>query len=71
MPIASATSDDLVNRILIGRKPVNADLTKDAGMLLGAFGLLGFKAPSSTPTLAMWPSLAAAASAIFARPSKI
>ncbi len=45
MPVASATSDDLVDRILIGRKPVNADLTKDAGMLLGAFGLLGFKSP--------------------------
>ena len=45
IPIASATNDDLIDRILIGRKPLDADLMKDAGMLLSAFGLLGFKSP--------------------------
>jgi transcriptional regulator with XRE-family HTH domain len=40
-PIAAATDDDLMDRILLGRKPTNASLLKDAGMLLGAFRLLG------------------------------
>ena len=40
-PIAAATDDDLIDRILLGRKPTDASLLKDAGMLLGAFRLLG------------------------------
>ena len=40
-PIAAATNDDLIDRILLGRKPFDAALLKDAGMLLGAFRLLG------------------------------
>ena len=41
MPIAAATDDDLIDRILLGRKPIDAALLRDAGMLLGAFRLLG------------------------------
>jgi transcriptional regulator with XRE-family HTH domain len=41
MPIAAATDDDLIDRILLGRKPTDAALLKDAGMVLGAFRLLG------------------------------
>ena len=41
MSIAAATNDDLIDRILLGRKPFDAALLKDAGMLLGAFRLLG------------------------------
>lgn len=41
MPIAAATNDELIDRILLGRKPFDAALLKDAGMLLGAFRLLG------------------------------
>jgi DNA-binding transcriptional regulator YiaG len=40
-PMAAATDDDLIDRILLGRKPTDAALLKDAGMLLGAFRLLG------------------------------
>jgi putative zinc finger/helix-turn-helix YgiT family protein len=45
IPIASATNDDLIDRILIGRKALDPDLMKDAGMLLSAFGLLGVRPP--------------------------
>jgi DNA-binding transcriptional regulator YiaG len=45
IPIASATDDDLIDRILIGRKSADPALLKDAGMLLSAFGLLGIKPP--------------------------
>jgi transcriptional regulator with XRE-family HTH domain len=41
MPIAAATNDELIDRILLGRKPFDPALLKDAGMLLGAFRLLG------------------------------
>lgn len=41
MPIAAATNDELIDRILLGRKPFDVSLLKDAGMLLGAFRLLG------------------------------
>lgn len=41
IPIAGATNDDLIDRILLGRNPSDAALLKDAGMLLGAFRLLG------------------------------
>lgn len=41
MPIAAATDDELIDRILLGRKPFDVPLLKDAGMLLGAFRLLG------------------------------
>ncbi|ULK98505.1 type II toxin-antitoxin system MqsA family antitoxin [Bradyrhizobium sp. I71] len=41
MPIAAATNDELIDRILLGRKPFDAPLLKDAGMILGAFRLLG------------------------------
>ena len=44
IPIASATDDDLIDRILIGRKALDPGLMKDAGMLLSAFGLLGDQA---------------------------
>jgi DNA-binding transcriptional regulator YiaG len=42
--IASATDDELFDRIIFGRKPSDAALLKEAGMLLGAFGLVGTKA---------------------------
>jgi DNA-binding transcriptional regulator YiaG len=45
IPIASATDDELIDRILIGRKPRDQALSRDAGMLLGTFGLLGTKPP--------------------------
>lgn len=41
MPIAAATNDELIDRILLGRRPFDPALLKDAGMLLGAFRLLG------------------------------
>ncbi|WP_445487870.1 type II TA system antitoxin MqsA family protein [Rhodopseudomonas sp. RCAM05734] len=41
IPIAAATDDDLIDRILLGRKPFDQALLKDAGMLLGTFRLLG------------------------------
>ncbi len=40
-PLASATTDNLLDRILLGRNPSNPELLKDAAMLLGAFRLLG------------------------------
>src|SRR5205823_7731128 len=42
-PIASATDDALIDRVLFGRKPSDPSLLRDASMLLGAFGLLGAK----------------------------
>ncbi|MVT69469.1 hypothetical protein GPL21_30715 [Bradyrhizobium pachyrhizi] len=41
MPIAAATDDELIDRIVLGRRPTDPALLKDAGMLLGAFRLLG------------------------------
>lgn len=41
MPIAPATNDELIDRILLGRTPFDVSLLKDAGMILGAFRLLG------------------------------
>lgn len=41
MPVAAATDDELIDRILLGRRPTDPALLKDAGMLLGAFRLLG------------------------------
>ncbi len=41
--IATASDDELFDRILLGRKPSDEALLKDAGMLLGAFRLLGIK----------------------------
>ena len=43
--IASVNVDDLVERVLFGRSPLSHQALLDAGMLLGAFGLLGAKAP--------------------------
>lgn len=43
--IATATDDELFDRIILGRKPSDEALLKEAGMLLGAFGLLGVKHP--------------------------
>lgn len=41
--IATATDDDLFDRIILGRKPSDGGLLKDAGMLVSAFRLLGIK----------------------------
>lgn len=41
--IASATDDELFDRIILGRKPSDAPLLTEAGMLLGVFRLLGTK----------------------------
>ena len=41
IPIAAATNDELIDRILLGRKPFDPALLKDVGMFLGAFRLLG------------------------------
>ncbi len=41
--IATATDDELFDRIILGRKPSDETLLKEAGMLLGAFRLLGIK----------------------------
>jgi hypothetical protein len=43
--IAGASDEDLFDRIILGRNPIEAPLLRDAGMLLSAFGLLGVKAP--------------------------
>jgi DNA-binding transcriptional regulator YiaG len=43
--IATASDDELFDRILLGRKPSDPALLRDAGMLLGAFGLLGARHP--------------------------
>lgn len=41
--VAAATDDELFDRIILGRKPSDGGLLKDAGMLVGAFRLLGIK----------------------------
>jgi transcriptional regulator with XRE-family HTH domain len=41
--IATASDDELFDRIILGRKPSDEQLLKDAGMLVGAFRLLGIK----------------------------
>jgi DNA-binding transcriptional regulator YiaG len=43
--IAAASDSELFDRIILGRKPSDAPLLREVGMLLGAFGLLGVKAP--------------------------
>jgi DNA-binding transcriptional regulator YiaG len=42
-PIASATDEALIDSVIFGRNPSDRPLLRDAGMLLGAFGLLGAK----------------------------
>lgn len=44
-PIASASDNELFDRILFGRKPSDGALLKKAGMPLAAFALLGVKSP--------------------------
>ena len=41
--IATATDDELFDRIILGRKPSDGALLKEAGMLVGVFRLLGIK----------------------------
>src|SRR5262249_32138770 len=41
--VAAATDDELFDRIILGRKPSDGGLLKDAGMLVGAFRLIGVK----------------------------
>jgi hypothetical protein len=43
--IATASDDELFDRIILGRKPFDANLLKETGMLVSAFGLLGLRAP--------------------------
>lgn len=43
--IAAASDAELFDRIILGRKPSDEVLLREVGMLLGAFGLLGVKAP--------------------------
>jgi hypothetical protein len=43
--IATASDDELFDRIILGRKPFDANLLKETGMLCSAFGLLGLRAP--------------------------
>jgi hypothetical protein len=41
--VATATDDELFDRIILGRKPSDGGLLKDVGMLVGAFRLLGIR----------------------------
>jgi hypothetical protein len=43
--IAAVSDAELFNRIILGRKGTDEALLREVGMLLGAFGLLGVKAP--------------------------
>jgi DNA-binding transcriptional regulator YiaG len=43
--IATASDVELFDRIILGRKPSDETLLREVGMFLGAFGLLGVKAP--------------------------
>ena len=43
--IATVSDDDLVERVLVGRSLFDRQILLEAGMLLGAFGLLGTKSP--------------------------
>lgn len=43
--LAPISDDALVDRIVLGRNPHEPQLLRDAAMLLGAFGLIGIKAP--------------------------
>lgn len=45
--IATVSDDDLVERVLVGRSLFDRQTLLDAGMLLGAFGLLGTKSPTT------------------------
>jgi DNA-binding transcriptional regulator YiaG len=45
--IATVSDDELVERILVGRSLADRQSLLDAGMLLGTFGLLGTKSPST------------------------
>ncbi len=44
-PVTSASDDTLIDRIILGRKPQDAVLLRDAAMLLSAFGLIGARPP--------------------------
>jgi hypothetical protein len=44
-PVGFATDQTLIDRIVLGKKPENATLIRDAAMLVSAFGLIGFKPP--------------------------
>lgn len=44
-PIASASDDTLIDRIILGRNPSDQKLLIEAAMLLGAFGLVGSTPP--------------------------
>lgn len=44
-PLATATDDALLDRVLLGRRPHHPDQLRSAGMLLSTFGLVGVKAP--------------------------
>jgi len=43
--IATASDDELFDRIILGRTRFDANLLKETGMLVSAFGLLGLRAP--------------------------
>ena len=45
--IATVSDDELVERVLVGRSLADRQALLDAGMLLGTFGLLGTKSPST------------------------
>jgi transcriptional regulator with XRE-family HTH domain len=45
--IATVSDDELVERVLVGRSLADRQSLLDAGMLLGTFGLLGTKSPST------------------------
>ena len=44
-PLASATDETMLDRVLFGRRPYNRDALRQGGMLLSAFGLVGVKPP--------------------------
>src|SRR5262249_5297280 len=43
--IAGASDANLFDRMILGRKPTDAPLLRDVGMLVAAFGLVGVKTP--------------------------
>jgi transcriptional regulator with XRE-family HTH domain len=45
-PVSSATDETVINAIIFGRKPLNAELLLDASLRLSAFGRLGAKPPA-------------------------
>lgn len=44
-PLAAATDDALLDRVVLGRRPHSPDDLRKAGMLLSTFGLVGIKVP--------------------------